>query len=123
MPQIPLDAYRVCTVAGGGSAAMPTSVGFASLSLAYGKKLFLTPVRQTVTPIISRRSHLLNHRVYCVAVEPIPATDTHSAQDHSTRCDTLFPGHIHLAALVRVHLDTWKGKDIVISLRALFLAC
>jgi len=52
MPPIPLDAYQVCAVAASESAPMLMAVGFASLSLAYGKKPFLPFVWQTPTPII-----------------------------------------------------------------------
>jgi len=72
---------------------------------------------------VPRRSHLLNHRVYRIAIEPTPVPDTQSAHDHSTGCDTLFSGHIHFAAFARVDLDTDKGRYIIVYPRPLFLTC
>ena len=119
MPQIPLDAYRICVALEDRSFA----IGFTTLSLVFGTKPFPSAREVTPTLTILRHYRLLNHHVYCIAVEPVPVPDTQSAQDHSTRCNALFPGYIHFATLARVDLGTRKGKGIVISPRSPFLTC
>ena len=58
-----------------------------------------------------RPSGLLAHHSPGIPVGHVPIQDAKPVQDHSPRCDVLFPGHIHFAPYSRAGFDIWECEN------------
>ena len=58
-----------------------------------------------------RPSGLLAHHSPGIPVKHVPTQDTKPVQDHSPRCDVLFPGDIHFAPCCRAGFNIWECEN------------
>ena len=118
---IPLPIYMACTLTGQFSAG----IAYIVASLAYGTELLLPLIDHPggIHSDYPRLSSVFSHRLSRGTVQRNEDTDTQSVEDYSTRCDVLFPGHIHFTFRVRDVPLFRKRKHVVIIHHPFSTAC